>query len=181
MNMIKKQSLWLVVAVLFMVTLSGCNTLPKDAFQLTETALQDRQLQTRKYQTADEIALLSAGVAVLQDMGYTLESTEKEVGLLTASKTADARNGAEIAGKVILALLGGGMQAVDKEQKIRVTFVTRPSATEKGHVIARITFQRIVWNTRGQVTKAESIRSTELYEGFFDKLSKSVFLEGARI
>ncbi len=163
-----------------LLPLSGCQTIPKDAFQLSETSLQDRQLQTRKFETNDEVALLSAGVGVLQDMGYTLEATEKNVGLITASKMADATSSGQVAGAIVLALLGGGATPVDKEQKIRVTFVTHP-ARDKGAFLARITFQRIVWNTRGVVSKVESIKEVDLYEGFFDKLSKSVFLEAHKI
>jgi len=154
--------------------------MPKDAFQLTATSLEDRQLQTRKFETTNEMALLSAGVAVLQDMGYTLEGTEKDVGLVTASKMADATNAGQVAGAVFVALLGGGATPVDKEQKIRVTFVTHPSR-DKGSFLARITFQRIVWNTKGAISRVESIKEIDLYEGFYDKLSKSVFLEAYKI
>jgi len=163
------------------LSLGGCGGLPKDAFKLSATSLQDRQRQTRKFETKDEVALLSAGVGVLQDMGYTLEATEKSVGLITASKNVDATNALQVTGAILVALLGGGAQAVDKEQKIRVTFVTIPSTTEKGYFLARITFQRVVWNTQNKVTKAESIKDTKLYEGFFEKLSKSVFLEAYKI
>jgi len=180
MPKMKKLPLFLIM-ILCVLYLVGCNSIPKNAFKLTAAVLQERQLQTRKFQTNNEIALLSSGIAVLQDMGYTLETTEKSVGLITASKKVDATNALQITGAVLVALLGGGSQAVDKEQKIRVTFVTIPSATEKGYFLARITFQRIVWNTRGRVTKAESINDKNLYEGFFEKLSKSVFLEAYKI
>jgi len=170
-----------VFVLLGALCLGGCVGVPKDAFKLSVSSLEDRQLQTRKFETKNEIALLSAGIGVLQDMGYTLETTEKDIGLVTASKMVDATNAAQVTGALIIALLGGGAQAIDKEQKIRVTFVTMPSATEKGFFLARITFQRIVWNTQGQITKAESIRDKELYEGFFEKLSKSVFLEAYKI
>jgi hypothetical protein len=41
----------------------------------------------------------------------------------------------------------------------------------------RVTFQRIVTNTQGQVTRRELINEPMIYREFFDKLSESVFLE----
>ncbi|WP_018692831.1 hypothetical protein [Algicola sagamiensis] len=170
------------VVISLLLVVSGCQTVPKDAFKLSATSLQDRQLQSRMYDTADEIALLSAGIHVLQDLGYTVDETEKNLGLVTASKHADAVNSGQIAGAVFLALLTGNVQtAYDKEQKIKVSFVTLPSKKEKGKYIARITFQRTVWNTQGQITTSETVKDKEIYNGFFDKLSKSVFLEAHQI
>lgn len=169
-----------VVIVFILFSLSGCQTIPKDVFKLSATSLKERQLQTRKFETNDEIALLSAGIGVLQDMGYTLDATAKNVGLISASKMVDATDGVQVAGAILVAVLGGGYMPIDKEQKIKVTYVTHASR-EKGYFIARITFQRIVWNTQNQVTKAESIKDIELYAGFFDKLAKSVFLEAHKI
>ncbi len=71
--------------------------------------------------------------------------------------------------------------AIDKEQKINVSFVTHPSKNTEGSYLARVTFQRFIWNTQGQLTRAETIKNNELYEQFFEKLSKSVFLEAYKI
>ena len=114
-------------------------------------------------------------------MGYSVDSTEKDAGLVAASKTVDATNGAQVAGMIFIALLGGQPQAIDKEQKIRVSFVTLPSKLDKKGYLARVSFQRIVWNTKGQVTAAETLKDEKLYQEFFDKLSKSVFLEAQKI
>lgn len=170
---------YLLPLLVVLVLSSGCQTIPKDAFRLSISSLAERQLQTREFETNNEISLLIAGVGVLQDMGYTIEATEKNAGLITASKMVDATDGVQVT-MAILGALAGVNTPIDKEQKIRVTLVTHPSR-ESGYYIARITFQRIVWNTHGQITKAESIKSTELYSGFFDKLSKSVFLEAHQI
>jgi len=161
--------------------LISCAGIPKDAFLLSPTSLEDRQVQSRKFATDDEVSLLAAGAAVLQDMGYVLDETESKLGLITASKEADATNASQIVGAVVLAMFTGAVTPIDKEQKIRVSFVTLPSATDKGNYIARITFQRIIWSTDGKVSRVETIKEPDIYEGFFDKLSKSVFLEAYKI
>jgi hypothetical protein len=163
------------------VCLVGCTQIPKDAFKLSPTSLKDRQIQTRLYETSDETSLLAAGIAVLQDMGYSIDKTEKAVGLIAASKTVDATNGAQIAGSIIIALLGGQPPPVDKTQLIRVSLVTSPSKLDKKGYLARITFQRVVINSRGQVSRVETLTDKNLYNEFFDKLSKSVFLEAEQI
>ena len=66
---------------------------------------------------------------------------------------------------------------IDKNQKIRVSVVTRPIDDGRGRTAVRVTFQRLVWNTRNQLSKIESLNEPELYRGFFEKLSQSVFLE----
>lgn len=172
----KKFILFSVIAL----SLYGCETIPKDAFKLSESSLEIRQLQTRFYEAEDEIALISSGIGVLQDMGYSIDETEKDAGLVTASKNVDATNAGQVAAAIFVALVGGGSMAIDKEQKIKVSFVSKPSDSRDGY-LARATFQRIVWNSQGQISVAETLKTPELYTEFFDKLSKSVFFEAQSI
>jgi hypothetical protein len=51
----------------------------------------------------------------------------------------------------------------------------------KGESIVRVTFQRIIFNDRGFVSRAEQIKDPELYKKFYEKLSKAVFLEAHEI
>lgn len=166
----------------FVILLSGCTpTIPKDAFVLSPSALEDRQLQSRKFETLDRKILLSSGAAVLQDMGYALDESNVTLGVLTASKQADAVRGTQVAGAIVVALLGGGAMAIDKEQKIRICLVVNENLQDKESSVARITFQRIVWNTQGQIVRVETLKEPDLYQGFYEKLSKSVFLEAQQI
>lgn len=168
-------------ALLCLFFLAGCATLPEDAFKLSTTSLEDRQLQSRKYPTTDNGLLISAGAGVLQDMGYTIDESNLDLGVLTASKKADAKDAGQIAGAVVLALLTGSVTPTDDEQKIRICLVIKEALDDPESSVSRITIQRVIWNTQGKISRVESINAPELYQAFYDKLSKATFLEANQI
>jgi hypothetical protein len=164
------------------VLVAGCEqTIPKDALQLSPENLAQRQAQTRRFDTTDEALLLSASAAVLQDLGFNLDESETELGLIVASKDRDATEAGQIIGAVLIAVLTGVSVPVDQRQKIRASLVTRPFGESGDKTAVRVTFQRVVWNTSGNVSKSEAMTDPEIYQEFFSKLSKSVFLEAHEI
>lgn len=181
---------------LVILLLTGCSAAPTtDVFKLPESSLAERQLQSRRFDTLDRVELLNASVGVLQDLGFTLEVTSFELGVLTGSKELDASNAGQIAiatGQVTLSVLlailtqdisqlPGSVPPVDDEQQVRVCLVVNPSLENKDASVVRATMSRVIWNTRGQVTRAEILMLPELYQAFFDKLSKATFLEAHAI
>lgn len=175
-----------LLMILLACTLAACAAQPPaNLFASTPELLQARQLQTRKYDNLSETDLLSASANVLQDMGYTLAESETKLGVLTAKKDRDATNGGEVVGAIVLAALFGVSAAVSKDQTITASLVVRPKLDDKGESVkdvefVRVIFQRVVRMTNNQ-TRVETLNDPELYKGFFDKLSKSVFLEGQKI
>jgi hypothetical protein len=167
--------------ILSVLVLTGCTSIPKDAFQLSATSLEERQLQSRKFSTLDDKLLLSSGASVLQDLGYVIDESNVSLGVLTASKTAEAENTGQIIGAVMIALLTGSVMPTDDEQKIRICLVLQESLEDSSSSVARITIQRIIWDTQGRIARVESIKAPELYQAFFDKLSKATFLEANQI
>lgn len=168
--------------VLLLFPLAGCQSIPKDALVLSQTSLQDRQLQTRRFDGVEEAKLLAAVAGELQDLGFNLDESETDLGLVVGSKKRDATSTGQVVGAVLLAILGGGGTAVDKEQVVRASVVVRPdSGVQSKALLVRVTFQRIIWNTRNEVTLREGIVDRQIYADFFDKLSKAVFLEAQAI
>ncbi|MFQ5774168.1 MAG: hypothetical protein ACE5GS_06610 [Kiloniellaceae bacterium] len=171
-----------LASLLAAVGLIGCQqTIPKEALQLTQESLEQRQAQTRRFDTADEAVLLSASAAVLQDLGFNLDESETALGVIVASKDRDATEAGQVAGAIFMAVLFGASMPIDTVQKIRASLVTRTHGERADSTAVRITFQRIIWNNRGQISKTEALTEPELYQEFFEKLSKSVFLEAHQI
>lgn len=196
----------LVSIIAIIGLLSGCAAqIPPEALQFNPDTLANRQLQSRKYEIKSEKELLAASNNVLQDMGFNLDESELSLGLIVGSKSRDATDGGQIAGAMLMGFLFGANAVVyDKDQKIRASLVTKPAATNnpikvdvttksgksikfdqpveaaQGYVV-RITFQRLVWNQRGVLSKIEGINDPEIYKEFFDKLSKSIFLQAQNV
>jgi hypothetical protein len=164
---------------LIIAALAGCQAakVPKQALDLSPEDISNKQIQSRVFDTADEKMVLSSCAAVLQDLGFNLDESCTDLGLVTSSKSRSAVESGQVAGKVVVAILFGVYVPVDKEQKIRASLVTRPIGEKKERVIVRLTIQRVVWNEQNKVTKAETINDPQIYQEFFDKLAQSIFLE----
>jgi hypothetical protein len=178
----------IVSCSILLCLLTACETMPKDAFRLSESALETRAVQTRSYSSIDDTQILSASMAVLQDMGYTVDEIEKDLGLLSASKRADATNDLAALGSIAadtlkcvvtlgLGCTGGNYADIDDIQDIRLTLVTQPQRDNAGEISVRVTMQRIIWAKNGALSEQETISDGNVYVAFFDKLSTAVFLE----
>lgn len=179
--------LWIALFLLAVIcSITGCASgVPDGALRLSPETLEQRKLQTRRFDGIAEPEILSACAAVLQDLGFNLDESETELGLLVASKKRSARDARQIAAALLLEVIGWDMDT-DEKQLIRASLVTRPSEDGSpqdpdSSFYVRITFQRVVWNSNNEVSRTERLDEPGLYQGFFDRLSKSVFLEGHKI
>jgi len=176
-----KRSSILLVALL----LAGCQSVPPHAFLVTPELLAQRQFETRRFDGIQETDLLSACANVLQDLGFNLENSETKLGVLTASKQRGAVEAKEVILSIFIALLGGGGTPISKDQTIRVALVVRPVNDSNGKALSdshyvRVTFQRMVRRTDNSIY-VETLREPMLYQIFFERVSKSVFLEAQKI
>lgn len=179
-NAVKRKVLGVVTSIIFLFLIGCAPKIPPEALIWSQETLKERQLQTRRFDTGDEESILQAVAGLLQDLGFNIDESETKLGIIVASKDRDATDGGQVALAFLVALAGGGTTPVDSNQKLRASVVTFPASEGKA-LNVRVTFQRVVWNTQGQVTKSEALKDPEFYREFFEKLSKSVFLEAHEI
>jgi hypothetical protein len=161
--------------------LAGCGGIPANALKLPPDSVQIRQRQTRSFDTIDESVLLAACVALLQDMGYTITESETELGVIVATKERSAINPGEVIFKV-LALFTGVGDTWATRQDIHVSVALRSDdSSPHRRSLVRVTFQRVVYDFTNAVKKREQLKHAALYEEFFERLAKSIFLEAQKV
>jgi hypothetical protein len=164
--------------------LSGCAGLPADALEMTPDTLERRQIESRRFAGAKPGDIMAACAGVAQDLGFNIDESEPKLGVIVASKRREASSGGA---RFAMALLAGANAAnsMDRSQTIRVGIVAKPApgqeAKPNADWVVRATFQRVVINSYGQVTRLEWLNEEELHQQFFEKLSKAVFLEAQKI
>jgi len=168
-----------------MLAITGCATPPPpNLLRTPDNVVEKRQIQMRTYETVDEEKVISASAGVLQDLGFTLDESETKLGFIVGSKERDATETSQVILATIATAFSGNQyggytnyyNTIDHIQKIQAAVVTKPSLSDNNMTV-RVTFQRVVWNKLGQINRIEAIKDPNLYQGFFDKLSKAVFLE----
>jgi len=138
----------------------------------TPGSQQLRQLQTRRFDGVSERNLLSASAGVLQDLGFNIDGSSSRLGLITASKVRKTWEDTEW-WKVFLG---------NPTDSIRLSLVTRPaSGTDPNVIFVRVTIQLTTRDNNNQQVWSGALEDPAVYQGFFDKLSQSLFLEAHQI
>ena len=149
-----------------------------------ETITSVRAIQSRRFDTLDFGRIIKASTATLQDLGFNIQTTSSEFGVISGSKDRDAIESGQVAGQValvILAALGGNTHQMvyDESQVINVSLVVNKMGKKSSEV--RVFFDRHITNNLGQLWKADVIKDPKIYQEFFAKLSASTFLEANEI
>jgi hypothetical protein len=183
----------LVGSLLICGFVAACESIPEEAYRLPPSSQSVREAQTRTFEVPAEANILQASVALMQDMEYNFDTIEYQLGVLNGSKTVDAdslvRNAGLVAADVVMAILsiatgnvpGGSLYAgADDEINLAVTLVVLPSLETKGQYTARITIRSKLMDKTDHVKKVVMIEDPVVYQEIFEKLSKSLFLEGVK-
>lgn len=172
---------------------AGCASTLEGALAPDQITVAQRQRQTRHFDRVDEPALLSAGLAVLQDLGFTLDGSEGKLGVITASRQLTSRRPLgprevvrDLFWVTLVPVVGAPYLAYDaatgvkEPQVVRVSVVTSPGVSgPNSGVSARVTAQRIVYKDEKltKLLKVEPLDDPAFYHEFFVRLGTSVALE----
>ena len=168
----------LILIFVFFTILACQKGIPREALIFTPDSLADRQLQTRVFETNNENKLLEASAALLQDLGFTIDESEVKCGVIVCSKVRNVTEFYDVGLSIVASLFFIDYEYAAR-QKVMASLVTRPLA--KYRIAVRISFQHLVWDTKKDLIKNERINEPEIYQEFFSKLSKSVFLTAHEI
>lgn len=191
-----------IAGTVALALLSGCATPtdPVELVQLPAESAAHKAMQSRYFETPNEDELLSASTAVLQDLGFQISESTRSLGFVRATKERSARQRGQEIGRVLVAILTSlgaitgvntiVLSPVDLHQQINASLVTRPLDEAQSRYEVRVLFYRLVWKSDGSSgntyippgeQRSEMIRDAELYQHFFARLSKAVFLEAHKI
>ena len=145
-------------------------------------------MQTRQFDDVADAQILSASVGVLQDLGYSIDELDKHLGVLSASKRADASDSSQMLSRAALDVFScvvtflfacdnEHFKKSNKEQDIRLTIVVLPEKNTGSSHDVRVTMQRIVRDREGRIRHQLTVSDPVVYQRFFARLDKSVFLE----
>ena len=76
----------LIVLALIASAVIGCATTTPVDIAANSTQLETRQIQTRRYSTLDKPLTMRSVIATLQDLGFTIDQADTELGTVTATR-----------------------------------------------------------------------------------------------
>lgn len=69
-----------------LLLIAGCATTTPVDISGGGTQLESRQIQSRQYDTLDKALTMRSAVATLQDLGFTIDQADAELGVITATR-----------------------------------------------------------------------------------------------
>lgn len=163
-----------VVFLLAGLTLLGCNTLGfggggRKSGTTLATPLQQRDMQTRTYDTQDTTLVMKAMLNVLQDLGFVVKNVDADLGFLTAERWTQIEHSKREMKK-----------AAKKRKSLARTQVLECTANVSAfgqRCRVRVTFQQRTIDAHGASLNARPVLDPGTYQMFHSNVGKSVFLQ----
>lgn len=113
------------------------------------SATDTRSRQSRRFDTTDQTLMMQAVVAAFQDMGFQVDESRAQHGIVVASRMQNWRT--------------------------RAQTVLLPSEDRRA-LILRATFQRMSPRVGAMLGGGETLDDPQLYRLFFERVAQSAFL-----
>jgi hypothetical protein len=169
---------FLAIGFVGLLAIGGaCQTAPQPPLLVEPGVVERRSLQSRTYEGWSETEVQRACVSLLQDLGFCVDETEPDLGMLLASKERDAKE----AGQYLMKVVGWGLgfdPPVETRQQMCASVITISEGESDDSIEVRVTFQRLVWNDYRQISRRELLDDPRFYQEFFERLSRALLLEG---
>lgn len=156
----------------FAICLTGCS--PRQS-EVPLTQLQKREIQSRDFDTDDKKLVMKSMMNVLQDEGFIIKNVVFEVGLLNAEKNVDIEN---TASAVFLTVFAGENARWEKQQLLDAS----ANVSEFGNKTrVRMNFQIKTVDNFGCPKNVTTVLDPCMYQEFFDKVNKGIFIQEQNI
>jgi hypothetical protein len=156
------------------ILISSSNVLQDMGFNLENSEVKLGVLTANKQREATNAGEI-AGAIIMAALFRVQMPTSKDQTIRVALVIKPAASES-----VIGTLYSGASKAAPAPVKTAKGKKADPVVAAPESYVVRVTFQRIVRRTDNS-TYADTIKDPELYQEFFDKLSKSVFIEAQKI
>ncbi|GIV53453.1 MAG: hypothetical protein KatS3mg038_3974 [Candidatus Kapaibacterium sp.] len=184
----------LALALVLLALTGGCTIVnrPKPPEQ-EQTQLERRQYQQRDFDTNDVKLVMKAVLNTLQDDGFTVRNAVVDLGLISAVKeimltgrtsTSQQRSPAETWAEIFAAAISRGRtQPSTPQQPIRYRNIQQLEATVNvspfgaNQTRVRVSFVARVLDNEGAVVESQPVTDPGVYQNFFAKVDKGIFLE----
>lgn len=185
---------FLSYAAALVLVLEGCTIVHRPSQQQYEqTQLERRQYQQRDFDTNDVKLVMKAVLNTLQDDGFTVRNAVTDLGLISAVKeimlndrgrTGQARSPAETWAEIFAAAISRGRtQPTSSQQPVRYRNIQQIEATvnvsEFGsrQTRVRVSFVARILDNEGAIVESYPVTDPDVYQQFFVKVDKGVFVE----
>ncbi|GIV53546.1 MAG: hypothetical protein KatS3mg039_0064 [Candidatus Kapaibacterium sp.] len=173
--------------------LAGCTIVNRTPPQQEQTQLERRQYQQRDFDTNDVKLVMKAVLNTLQDDGFTVRNAVVDLGLISAVKeimltdrsaVGQARSPAQTWAEVFIAAISRGRSQPTSPQEptryrniqqIEATINVSPFGQRQTRV--RVSFVARTLDNEGAVIESYPVVDPNVYQQFFVKVDKGVFLE----
>ncbi|MFC1674601.1 hypothetical protein ACFL1K_01710 [Candidatus Omnitrophota bacterium] len=76
----------IILTLLLIITLSGCATPAIRAFEMTESQVKLRSIQTRAFDTSDKKKMMQTVISAMQDLDFVIDKADLMLGSVSGSK-----------------------------------------------------------------------------------------------